>query len=175
MDVTIRCTCPPKADGEPRHAQDTVVLRDVLSPRARRALIYDLSLLGDEGTMGDKLATLNEGYVLRGVESWTLVDEKGKAIPVTPAMITEQLIDRPNDVVATAADDLYTEVVLLPLLLGASSYSPSTPTAAQMSAATNGQTPQRKPSKRSSTSTTPMVVTGPTLLSNGGGSSSSAS
>jgi hypothetical protein len=173
MDVTIPCICPPKADGEPRHDQDTVTLRDALPPLARRALIYDLSLLGDEGTMGDKLATLNEGYILRGVESWTIVDAKGKPVPVTPSAIRERLVD--NDIVAKAADDLYTEVVLLPLLLGASSFSPPTPTAAQTSAVTNGQTPQRKPSKRSSTSTTRMDAIGPTLLSNGGGYSSSAS
>jgi len=174
MDVAIPCICPPKADGEPRHAGDTVVLRDTFPPRARRALIYDLSL-NDEGTMGDRLALLNEGYVIRGVESWTLVDAKDKPLEVTPKAIAEHLIDRENvyDIVAKAADDLYTEAVLLPLLLGASSFSPPTPTVARMSAATNGRTP-RKPSKRSSTITFPTAGTEPTLLSNGGVSSSSA-
>jgi len=172
MDVTIPCICPPKADGEPRHAQDTVVFRDAFPPRARRALIYDLSL-NEDGTAGDKLALLNEGYIVRGVESWTLVNEKGKAVPVTPATITEHLLDRADvyDLLAKVADDLYTEVVLLPLLLGASSFSPPTPTVAQTSAASNGQTHQRKPSKRSSTSTIPTAVTGPMLASPGGASS----
>jgi hypothetical protein len=173
MDVTIDCGCPPK-DGQPRHSSDTVTLHEPILPIIRRALLYDLSLLGDGASVGDQLALLSEGYVLRCIDAWTLVDDKGKPVPPSRDNIRTLLLERPDygDPVAKAADDLYSEAVLLPLLLGASTSSSAGRTGRSTSPATNGQTPHKKRSTRSSITSSPMVVTGPMQASSGGGSSS---
>ncbi len=182
MDVQIACTCPPKAGGEPRHDSDTVTLHEPILPVVRRALIYDLGLLPDDATAGDRLAMLSEGYILRCIDAWTLwgdvEDEKGrtKLGPLPPSRDNIRLRilgnDRAFDVLAKAADDLYSEAVLLPLLLWASSSLSDGPTNGSTSPAKNGATHPRKRSRPSSTSTIPMVVTGPMLASSGGDSSS---
>lgn len=174
MDVNIACPCPPKADGSPRHEIDTVTLRDTLDFRTRLALRQTMKwakTANDDITEGEILAVLTEAYVLQCIDAWTLVDDKGKKVEPSRAAIRDFLDhhDEQAMAVADAADSLYSEVVLLPLLLGSSKSSPSSPTDGSTSP-TNGGTTPRKPSKRSSTATTPMVVTGPMLSSPASGS-----
>lgn len=176
MNVTIPCPCPPKADGTARHASDTVTLRDTLDFRTRltlRQTVRWAKTANDDLTEGEVLAQLTEAYLLHCIDAWSLLDDKGKALPPSRANIREVLLehDQASMIVADGADGLYSEVVLLPLLTGASKFSPDLPTDASTSPTTGGPTPQ-KPSKRSSTTTTPMAVTGPMQASPGGASSS---
>ena len=77
--VEIACVCP----GTP-HERDTVNLREVMDFVHGKALRYRVQLL-EEDERADSalvLATLTEGYLLYGIESWTLVDADGKPLPV---------------------------------------------------------------------------------------------
>ena len=185
MDVQIPCPCPLKADGTVRHESDTVSLKDTLTFRERLSLRQTIKWAretSDDISEGELLAALTEGYVLQCISAWSLVDEKGKPLPPSRANIREVLLTRDDLAmpVADAADELYSEVILLPLLLGASNSSRSTQTPEnpasppRTSVTPDGKTPP-KPSKRSSTTTIPTVVTGPMLASPAGGSSSSPS
>ena len=82
MDVTIECICPPTADGEPRHEQDTITFKETFSFHEVVALQKDMAMAGsdDDATVGDSLAALTEGYIVRGITSWTVVDARGKAV-----------------------------------------------------------------------------------------------
>ena len=175
MNVTIPCPCPPKADGTARHESDTVTLRDTLDFRTRLTLRQTIKWakeLDADVTDGQLLAVLTEAYCLHCIDAWTLQDEKGKAVPPSHANIRYFLNDHDEQAmtVADAADEMYSTVVLLPLLLGASKSSPGSPTDGSTSQTNGGTTPPKR-SKRSSTSTTPMVATGPMLASPAGGSS----
>lgn len=178
MDVQISCLCPPKADGTARHDQDTVTLPDTLDFRQMltvRQAIRFANIDADPATsLAQMTAVMAEAYVLHCISAWTLLDEKGKPVPVTQANVRAHLLSHYEaaEKVGDAADDLYSEKVVLPLILGASSSSSPSRTARPTSPPTNGKTP-RKHSKSSSTSTIPMAVTGPMAASPGGGSSSS--
>lgn len=177
MEVTIPCPCPPRADGASRHESDSVTLREPLDFRTRlvlRQTVKWVKTADEDATEGEILGALTEAYVLHCIDAWSLVDAKGKALPPSRANIRAVLMadDRLAMPVADAADRLYSEVVLLPLLIGASSSSPGTPTDESTSPMSNGRTPRPKPSKRSSTSTSQMAATGPTQLSPGGASNS---
>jgi hypothetical protein len=188
MEVTIACLCPPK-DGAPRHEQDTVTLPDVLDFRTTLTIRqtirveHQLAAVASEvPTLAETIAMMAEAYLLHTIASWSLVDEAGKPMPVSKANVRDRLLTNYEaaETVGNAADLLYSDKVVLPLLTGASNSSPSTRTPERpasprrTSATTNGSTP-RKPSKRSSITTTPMVVTGPMAASPGGDSSSSLS
>jgi hypothetical protein len=155
MDVPIRCVCPPKTDGSPRHEGDTVTLRDTLGFR-EVTTIRNLAGQVDRDDplyVAEILAALSEGYIVFGVESWTLVDEKGKPLPVSRAAIREHLL---ADVevaadVADAADTLYGEKVVLPLLTRASRSSQPTQTASSTSRTKRSSEQRPTPLKRSST------------------------
>jgi len=174
VNVTIKCPCPATSDGTPRHESDTVTLKDSLTFRERLALRQTIKWAketDEDSTEGELLAALTEGYVLGCIVSWTLVDEKGKALPPSRANIRDFLEahDEQAMAVADAADDLYSTVVLLPLLVQASTSSPPSPTERSTSPKSNGQR-HPKPSRQSSTSTTPMAVTGPMPTSPAGAS-----
>lgn len=176
MEVTINCICPTKADGAPRHNQDRVTLPDTLD--FRTALTVRQTVAMEMATRSSSLAAviglLIEAYLLYCIESWTLVDEKGKPVPVSRQAVQERLLTHFDEAekVGDAADDLYTEKVVLPLVNGASKSSPVTPTPGSTSPTNGHGTKRPRPSKRSSTSTTPMVVTGPMAASPAGVSSS---
>lgn len=182
MDVQIACACPVLPDGQARHPFDTVTLHEPIEPRVRRALLYEIGL-DAEATTGDKLAMLSEGYVLRCIDRWTIIGpiegENGKTklgpLPPSRANIQRLILDDAGrgDVLTKATDELYSEAVLLPLILGASNSSPASPTGGSTSRATNGRTPPKRPSRPSSTTTTRTVDTAPMPWSNGGASSSS--
>jgi hypothetical protein len=181
MDVTIACLCPPKADGAARHEADTVTLPEVLDFRTtltiRQTIRFEVASgvrAGESMTLAEMTALMAEAYLLHCISAWSLVDDKGKPVPVSQTAVRERLLlnYEAAEKVGDAADALYSDKVVLPLLTGASSSSSPTPTKRRTSRTTNGSTP-RKPSKRSSTTTTPMVVTGPMAASPGGVSSSS--
>ncbi len=174
MDVTIPCPCPPKADGTARHESDTVTLREPLSFRERLSLRQTIKWAKEvtpDISDGELLAVLTEAYCLQGISAWTLVDEKGRKVDPSRVAIRDFLEahDEQAMAVADAADGLYSEVVLLPLLLGASKSSGTSQIDVSTSPRNGGPTP-RKHSKRSSTTTMPTVVTGPMLVSPAGGS-----
>ena len=160
--VEIACVCP----GTP-HERDTVNLRDVMDFVHGKALRYRVQLLEDAERADSALvlATLTEGYLLYGIESWTLVDADGKPLPVSPDTIRGSLLSHAveADELADRAAEMYGEAVMSPLLQRAQNSSPPTPTEESTSASSNGETRTAdseprplKPSKRSSTFTTPM-------------------
>ncbi len=179
--VQIACPCPAK-DGEPRHDSDEVTLRERLgfveASSIRNGIAIRRAEHGeDEMETGEILAVLTEGYILYGVSAWTLEDEQGKPLPVTRANVRAYILDRWDiaSVLADAADEAYSEAVMLPLLAQASTSSPPSPTPASTSANPPSGTPAPKPSKRSSISTIPTVGTVTTSESPDGDSRSSRS
>lgn len=172
MDVPIPCLCP----GTP-HEGDTVTLRDTLDFHAVTAIRHAVSFLEAEDTTAytaEVLATLTEGYVVHGIASWTLVGDDGKPLPASRANIRERLLP---DVLAAsavgdAADDLYGEKVLLPLLVRASTSSATTPTETSTSPRTDSPKRPRTPSSPSSTTSTRTAATETTGTSLVGASSS---
>jgi len=154
--MNIECICPPRADGEPRHpAGDTVTLRERLDFRAALTARNTMILLKtedpDAGT-AEILAALTETYLLVGVESWSLVDAKGKPVEVSKAAIRECLLSHPDVAmtVGNAADELYSASVILPLVALARTSSPPTPTTESTSAPRPSSVKRPRPSKPSS-------------------------
>ncbi len=174
MDVQIPCICP-----ESPHEGDTITLRDKLglfeAASIRNAILVFKSN-DPNATPADVLAVMGEASILAGVVSWTLVDEKGKAIEVTRQAIRDHLLTN-IDVGMSIGDTAFEayEAVMLPLLERAFKPSPASPTKSSTSR-TNGS-PQKapKPSKRSSISTIPTAATETTSTSLAGVSSSSQS
>jgi hypothetical protein len=175
MDVPIRCICPPGADGQP-HVEDTVTLPDILDFRKTLTVRQYVSheRIGDE-SVPEFIVLLIEAYLLHTVAAWTLIDEAGKPLPVSKANIRGVLMADANmdvaEKVGDAADNLYSGKVFLPLMNGASSSSPGTPTTGSTSPTSGRGSTPRKHSRRSSISTSPMVVTGPMAASPAGVSS----
>ncbi len=176
--AVIPCVCPPKADGEPRHPNgDTVKLRPKLDFRSALAArnVIILAKQEDENIgAGELLAMLTETYLLLGVESWTLTDGKGKAVPVSRSAIRDLMAEHSDAAmtVGDEADGLYSEAVITPLVARASTYSPPTPINGSTSAMSGRSPVPRKPSKRSLTTTTPTDVIETMSASPGGGYSS---
>lgn len=172
MNVTIPCICP----GEP-HDSDEVTLRDRLDFRQTVAVQKSVLFLGTDPSNAEIMATLTEAYLLYGIEAWSVRDERGKAVPITRQAIEEHLLANVPAAlaVADAADDLYQETVLLPLLMRGSASSATTPTTASTSRRSGSRPVPLKPSKRSSTSTTRTDATATTTESPDGDSSSSQS
>jgi hypothetical protein len=177
--MNIECICPPKADGSPRHpAGDTVTLRERLDFRAALTARNTMILLKtedpDAGT-AEILAALTETYLLVGIESWSVVDAKGKPVEPTKAAIREVLLSRPDIAmtVGNAADDLYSAAVLLPLVAMAQTFSPPTPTNESTSAPRMASEKRPRQSKPSSITPFPTDVTVTTSSSPVGVSSSS--
>jgi hypothetical protein len=175
--ATIDCICPPTKAGDTRHPDgDTVTLRERLDFRAALTARNAIALAQGEGdSTAEILAALTEAYLILGVESWTLVDERGKDIEVSKAAIREVLLAHPDEamVVADEADDLYRDAVIAPLAAKAAKSSPPTQTTSSTSARNGSPTKRPKPSRPSSTTTTRTVATVTTLPSRDGDSSSS--
>jgi len=181
MDIKIACPCPPRADGDTRHPDgDTVTLRDRLDFRSATTIRKAVSMLGEDGPVesAEVLAVMTEWYLLLGIEAWTLVDDRGKPVPVTRPAIRERLLENDDAYasvtdLADAADGMYMKLVLLPLLERASRSSPPTPTDASTSAPTALPPKRPKPSRPSSTTSTRTDGTAMTSTSPGGASSTS--
>jgi len=173
--ATFPCVCPPKANGEVRHANgDTVTLREHLDFRAglaARNTVIILKQEDSEATTADILAALTVNYLLDGIESWTLVDEKGKGVSVSRPAVRAFMAEHPEEAatVGEEADGLYSASVIDPLVKRASMYSPPTQTAASTSQ-TNGSSRTRPtPLRQSSTTTTRTGGTEKMSASPGGG------
>ena len=180
MKVTIPCPCPAKPDGAARHESDTVTLRDKLDFKQATAVRNGVAYakLDDPGiSSAEIMAVLTEGYILHGIESWSLVDDKGKALPASKPEIRERLLADPfsAEAIGDAADGLYGPAVLLPLVQRALASSQPSPTAGSTSARNSGRPKPPKPSKPSSISTTGTAGTATITSLRGGGSNSSPS
>jgi hypothetical protein len=186
IEVQIKCICP----GSP-HEQDTIYLRPKLGLSGGVALqgllLRMIKEAPDTGIDSDLLGGfMSEGYLINGIAGWTLVDENGQPVPVTPQNISDKLLldFEVAEPIASIADNLYYEPVLAPLLkrLRASlqtSPTKSSTSATRRSRAKTARQPSRstrRSSKRptqlkpSSTSTTPTDSTETTLVALVGGS-----
>ncbi len=172
--AVIDCVCPSRPDGSARHPDgDTVTLRPKLDFRSALHARNTVILLRQEGVedVAEILASLTEVYLRVGIESWTLVDAKGKAVPVSRDAVRDLMTDHPEAAmtIGDEADELYSEAVISPLVARASTSSPPTPTKDSTSV-TNGSSPTpRKRSKPSSTITTRTDGTGTTSPLHAGG------
>jgi hypothetical protein len=162
VDVQITCPCP----GSP-HAQDTVTLRDRLTFAGGVAVQQRIrDSLRDRPSEADTIGALMEGYVLHGIAAWTIVNEAGKPLTVTPGTIGSVFLDAFNQntmKIAEKADELYEGQVVAPLVQEVSNSSPDLP----MSESTSRTSPDKpktkaKRSRRSSISTTPTADTATT-------------
>lgn len=188
MDVQIECVCPPKADGQTRHPDgDTVTLRERLDFRGASAARWAAAIYRETtpgATTAQILATLSEQFVIGGIEGWTLVDSRGKAVPVNETTIRDLMENHVHEalVIADVADGLYSEAAVSPLAQKASKSSPPMQTADSTShgrqpvaignSGSTSPTSTPKPSRRSSTTTSPTDATGPTTASLAGASNS---
>lgn len=175
--MEIPCICP-LVEGKPRHDKDTVTLRERLDFRSSLAAQNTIVFLKQEdpdASAADVLAALTESYLLAGVESWTVVGVDGKPIEPTKAAIRELLLTNLDVAmeVAEAADDLYRDAVVDPLVRKASASSPDTPTGTSTSPTSTSPEPNQNHSSPSSISTTQMDDTETTSLSLAGVSNSS--
>lgn len=154
MDVIVPCICPGK-----QHETDTITLREHLDFRSAVALrnAAVVARLDPELDNVDILAVLTEGYIVYGIESWTLCDDEGRPLAVSRDAIRSLLLPHVLEaaMVGDAADQLYAMAVVIPLLTAASDSSPATPTEPSTSATNDGQLTSPKPSRRSSTTTIP--------------------
>jgi hypothetical protein len=103
------------------------------------------------------VAALVEAYVRHGIESWTFTDEDGAPVPVTPETIQSMVLDDFTlaTPVAEAADALYEDAVLGPLVRAAANSSPTTPTESSTSPMDSGSDENPTQSSPSSTSDSP--------------------
>jgi len=155
-----------------------VTLRERLDFRAAltaRNMMIVIKTEDPDAGVAEILAALTETYLLLGIESWSLVDAKGKPVEPSRAAIREMLLAHPDAAmqVGDAADELYSQAVLLPLVARAQRSSPPTPTAQSTSAPRPSRAKHPRPSRPSSITTTPTDATETTSLSPDGASSSS--
>jgi hypothetical protein len=170
--ATIECVCPPK-NGEVRHPKgDTVRLRQKLGFREAvqaRNVIVLLKQDDPDADVADILGALTEVYLLVGIESWTLTDEKGRAIEPTRPAIRQFMADHTSEAmdIGEEADTLYSEAVVLPLVARAARSSQPSQTDDSTSVMTGSPVPLRR-SKRSSTTSSQTDDTGMMPASLGG-------
>jgi hypothetical protein len=123
----VPCPCP----GTPHAEGDTVSLYPRLGLHAgviaQRKIIAALERKADDDEV---VATLMEVFCRGGVAEWTVIDEEGKAVPVTPDSIELYLIGNyaAGRMVAEKADSLYSGALIDPLLKQVEVLSPPTPT-----------------------------------------------
>ena len=189
MDVHIDCPCA----GTPHAEGDIVILKDKLDSVAGLAIKYSVAQkttemreagqISPEGEITDEaiswllVAFINQRYLIYGVQSWTLVDEDGKKLSPTPANLRSFMEDHPAEAmqVGDAADSLYAEAVMLPLLKVAASSSRPGQTNGSISPKNGSSHKTRKRSSPSVTASSPMGVTATTTSSSAGDSNSSES
>ena len=175
MNVTIPCICPPK-DGQPRHDEDTVTLRDKLGFQAVAAIRWQTEIMRQtdpRASFAELFGAVTELYILYGIEEWTVVDDKGKLVEVSKPAIRDRLLTTDQaQIVGDVADGQYAEV-MRPLLQPASTSSPPTPKIPSTSHERNTSPRHRTRSKPSSISTIPTAATETTTSSLDGDSRSS--
>ena len=157
--MDIPCICPPLRGAVQHPDGDTVTLLERLPFRSAIAIRNDFIILKSASYVspGEALAALSEGYLYHGIVSWTLCDEKGKALPVSREAIHDALLPHTEEALAVsdAADTLYGETVVLPLLVRVSKLLPPTPTDDSTSATTDSPAAPPTQSSPSSTTTSP--------------------
>lgn len=141
--------CP--CEGTPHEDGDIVYLRPELTPlegvRAR-SIVGNWIEDGALNTVEANVA-LAELWFSIGIDSWTFLDDDGKPIPVTPENIVRALpYGRGGQLVADAADDLYTQMVITPLVAKISGLSSDGSTATSTPASPN-RTTRRSQRRRS--------------------------
>jgi hypothetical protein len=147
------CQCP----GTPHENGDEVHLRKRLGLAAgvqlQRRVVDANANSEDTDVLAGKLA---EAYIRVGVVAWNLTDEAGKPVPVNQDTLQTHLLDdfARSIEVADAADGIYMDTVLGPLVKRVAESSRSTTTNGSTSPTANGAHKPQKQSKRSSTSTT---------------------
>ena len=131
------CRCP----GTP-HAQDEVYLlpRLTFEGGARSDAVIAAHL--ERGDTADLGRALSRVYLTEQVAGWNLTGEGGLPLPFAPALLLSDW--EASRVVADKADDLYSEVLLAPLVTAASKSSPAGRTAASTSARTRTASRPRK-------------------------------
>jgi hypothetical protein len=175
VNVEIPCVCPPLSTGAPRHQVDTVQLHDKLGFRAALTVRNTIIVIKNEdavASVAEILAALTEVYLLEGIEWWSIVDQRNKAVEVNRETVRAFLDEHPDEAmtVGNAADDIYQEQVLGPLVRQASKQSQPTRTESSTLVTTGSEPKRQKRSKPSSISTTPMDGTAMTYASQGGDS-----
>ena len=179
MKVQIPCTCPPKANGEPRHANDTFVFADKLGLEAGLSIRNAVTVLklDDPGAgAAEVLAVMSVQYIVHGVSEWTRVDEKGKRVDLNKSalrLFIEEHDEIVSEYLVDPADDLYRDRYLLPLMRKALASSQPSPTEPSTSAETGLEEKPRKQSRRSSTTTTRTADITPITSRHAGDSSTS--
>ena len=173
--VVLGCTCP----GSP-HQADRIKLFDPL-PFAKaiicRQTIAALFAGDEPPSEAEMSAAVFEVYLLHCVQAWTRTDAKRKALPLSRPALREFMEHWPVEAaaVADAANELYIDKVVLPLLQAALRSSPTTPTASETSPRSGRSKTPRTRSSQSSTTSTQTDGTGATFTSLDGGSSTSQS
>jgi len=180
--IRVDCLCPPSG-GAPRHPDgDTITLREKLDFRTAATIQHAISVLRleeREPQVEEVLARLTEAYVRYGIASWSLVDEAGAPIPVSPQAVDAYLFSNLTAamIVGDEADERFSGAILLPLLQRASTSSPATPTTDETSPPTGSPESPAPPTplRPSSTTTTPTDGTATTSRRRAGASRSSPS
>ena len=170
MDVSIECRCP----GE--HGQDVITFFDRLD-FDRATTIGKATLFIEnndpETRPAEVLAVLSKNYLYYGIQAWTLVGPDRKKLAINPASVRSQLLDHPDvSELIEAADNQYSEQVLLPLMKRAVSYSRHGQTEQSTSPTPSRKRATRKRSSPSSISTIPTAGTETTSSSLDGVSNS---
>lgn len=131
------CQCP----GTP-HAQDEVYLLPRLTfdgGAAAEAVLRDGLGKGDLDAIA---VPVLHAYLAHQVAGWNLVGPDGKPVPYSAALLIKDW--ESARVVGDAADDLYSGVLLAPLVASASASSPGGPTGASTSPRTRTASKPRR-------------------------------
>jgi hypothetical protein len=175
--TVIACVCPPKPDGSPRHEHDTIKLRPKLDFRSalwcRNTIVVVRTQDPDAGE-AEMMAAMAEAFLMVGIESWSLVDAKGKLVPVSRRAVRQFMDDNVTEAMKVSDDavETYYAAVIDPLVKAASTSSPRTPTTDLTSRTSGSSRARRKPSKPSLITTSRTDVIEPISASHGGGYSS---
>ena len=141
--------CP--CEGTPHEDGDVVYLKPELTPlEGIRARSIVANWIEDGGLNAvEANVALAELWFSIGIDSWTFLADDGTSIPVTPENIVRALpYGKGGQLVADAADDLYTQMVIDPLVKKISGLSSDGSTATSVQASPNRAT-RRSSRKRS--------------------------
>ncbi len=139
-EIVVACPCP----GTP-HTEDTVVLYDRLPLRAGMACY---AILQNALRIEEVTGMWAEQLVRMGIESWTLTDAQGKALPVLP-IHTEGLPFATQRTIGTAAMERFGGELTAPLPTMTAPSSNAGPTGRSMSANRSSGRSRPAHSKRS--------------------------
>lgn len=132
------CQCP----GQP-HAQDEVYLLPRLSWEGGSAAEAVIAAALGRGDAEAVARPLVRAYLEHQVAGWNLAGPDGAPLPYdVELLLSDWSIAR---AVGEAADELYSEALLAPLVASASKSSPAGPTGASTSARTRSASGRRRP------------------------------